>query len=255
MGGDFSINNLLKQLMFVQESDNSWFWYMPMIVGLYLWLPLVGVLLSVLKKNKMYVVGAIPILFLFLMTIGINQVNIGLNYFGKQSLQLIGSIFVVNSVYVLYMLAGYFLSTGFFDKVPTIVFVCGSILGFGLEVLNEFLAATGISQTGHVFYNDLGIFITGISLFGLIMRFCSQKKREPNKLINIEKISRYAFGIYLLHGIILPFFDFNYETKTIIQSRLMRVMLLALWGFAICFLILNVLKKLVIIRKLFMIKE
>lgn len=100
----FNVKGVLKDLLFFRLTDMSHMWYMPVILGLYLWLPLIarGVRASSTRYLKALTVFAFIILFC------LPEINGTLYIVGMESLNSYIDLSWSGGIYGLMIILGYF---------------------------------------------------------------------------------------------------------------------------------------------------
>lgn len=210
--GGLTWTNTLKafiQSLFFDTSAGSHLWYLPVIVGIYLFLPLMNKLVIACQTKDLTIWTSIaagiftlpPMLNLF----------ISLN-FGVHNLIKIEQIQqgVLLGIYPLYVILGYLCHKRLLlRKIPAGALwgvLCGGILALGL-LQYQFYTLMQQQKVGYIgnylWYNNFFIFIGGVALFEILSRL-----RVKNKILTITatSLSVHSFGIYLVHMVFLLVF-------------------------------------------------
>jgi surface polysaccharide O-acyltransferase-like enzyme len=173
-------------------------WFLYMLMGLYLFTPFIGRLVSVLSPK---VLSFICILMFIMASASSAIVRL---YFPED--RLFPNVFLL---YVPYFVAGYLTSTANgnryrrFHSILVVLFSTATALGC-------FLLSTRYGlQEGLYFYGYLSITVipTSLSMFYILMRL----NRNPYP-VNVKKIAELTLGIYLIHPIfldVLQYFGFS----------------------------------------------
>lgn len=187
----FSITSLLKEMLFLKSSSMNHMWYMPMLLGTYLLIPYVanGI------RSIQFQTTLFPIAIFVLFAFGHPCLNTIRNIVGKIPFPLTFSMGFSGGVYGLYFIIGYFLKKGLLKKINTWIIITMDVLLFGLTVLFQ-LWAYSKGYTYNVWYDNLFLLVSSVGLFELFSRI----KHIPFYNM-ICLISRYSFGIYLIHNI------------------------------------------------------
>ena len=61
-----SLSRLLTELFFYQQYEGTQFWYVPMIIGIYLFIPAVGIALKHLDTRYCFIIGGFTFLYIFI---------------------------------------------------------------------------------------------------------------------------------------------------------------------------------------------
>lgn len=182
---------LLKNMLLLQNVDMSHMWYMPVILGIYLFVPFVANALRNSDVKCLY----LPVLAAFIYLFGRVELNVLLTACGREPLGSVLDVSFSGGRYGLYLIFGYMVKKGVFDRVPdfvlwgTVPFCYGITLG-----VECFSYALGVKY--NVWYDNATLLLAALALFVLLAR------RQPTGPA-VESLSRCSFGIYLVHNPIL----------------------------------------------------
>lgn len=187
VGGIRGISLVTTSILNLIEG-NSWshMWYLYMIIGIYLLLPLFKRYTECATLNEQRLV----ILVLIIFTIGVPTIN---QFFGVHIVTLLP----LNSSYVAYVLFGGLIRNfggGVVKHKYTLLFV--GIIGFCAMLYLKLFSY-------NVSYNPDNIFVCLYSM-GLFAICCESRWLE--KIADncvVGAISKYSFGIYVIHPVIL----------------------------------------------------
>lgn len=182
----------LSTLLFINQYTMSSMWYMPMILLVYLMIPVIS-----LGINK---IGDRFFLLLFTISIlcGMIVPNINTILYAAGSKTTIDLAFTITdlfSLYVIYILAGYWISKRKLEKIGTsLIVICLIISALGTTVFQYWIYSTASDY--FLCYADFGILLTGALLFELFRRKAGllEKAKKP-----VVFLSRISFGIYFVH--------------------------------------------------------
>ena len=167
------------------------FWYIYMIIGIYLVIPLISRWIRNVKEKEILYFLTLWFLVVTLTHPILNDYlpTINLKYFGG---------------FIGYLVLGYYLSIKNFDKIKNIKIVSFAIFAFGV-----FLTAFGtyfLSFYNRQFTADLYTYFSPnviIAASGLFL-FIKHINITNNKLLSIHKrINKHSFGIYFVHVMVL----------------------------------------------------
>lgn len=194
-GKVIDVNLLLQEMFFLRKSEMPNMWYMPMILGMYILIPMVSCALSHFDIKKLL----FPILFFSICCFCVPVVC--LIFSNKQyplSLQL--SLGYSGGVYGLYIIFGYLIKRNVFKKISDIKVVLLTLFSFIATVLFQYREYE-VGITYNVWYNNVFLMICAVSLMVLLSRIGNIKNK---KIINIVRsLSSDSFGIFLIHIIVL----------------------------------------------------
>ena len=182
--------SILRKMCFLGASSISHMWYMPMILGMYCFLPLISngirrfdwkTLLFPLSVVLVYV-SLLPSLGTFLQAYGVGVLPepvIDLSFGG-------GTFGVM-------IILGYCLSCGLLRRWSKWLLLWGCVFSFAFTVVSQiFLYRHGIRY--NVWYNYFPLIIAAACLFEL----ASRVRLSPSGLVT--QLATYSFGIYLVHS-------------------------------------------------------
>ena len=214
----------------------SWdhMWYLYMIAGLYLLIPLIKIFVIGTPKDIMKYVLAV----LFIFTSIIPSLESILPY-------KFGIYIPINSVYVLYLLLGYYIHYNKIEIKNSILFVL--IMAYVLFAVFMPLNKNFVSLTngGHIIltgYNSPIVVMVTLCIFCFL-----HQRNKTNKTMDI--IAPLCFGIYLIHTLFInflyKFIDISPEKYPLIIVIILTTVITIL--LSICFS--HLARKIKIIRK------
>lgn len=187
----------IARFVFVQFRDGSslHLWYIYMIIGLYLFVPIIGKWVrNATDKEILYFLGIwLCILFLDQPIISKIKPNIDLTYF---------------TGFLGYLVLGHYLTaTNFGDtKRLNIIAVSLILLGFASTAVGTYLVLYFYNEYSSMFYECLTPNILMLAM-GIFL-FQKDKDISNRILVAIRNyISKYSYGIFLVHVLVLNFLD------------------------------------------------
>lgn len=187
---ELTIELLIKNMLFLQNVYMGHIWYIPMIIGIYLLLPVVANGLKSLD-NARVLVFPLVICFVVLFAIPVLDVLSVASGNGPVKTELYTGF--VGGAYGFYILVGYCFKKGLFDRIGSAVaFICG-LLFFALTVFEQIFAYKH-GLTSPVWYSNGLLFCSGFFLFLFFSKLHSEKKKGA---VNI--LAKYSFALYLVH--------------------------------------------------------
>lgn len=185
-----NMKHLLLQMLFLEKVNMGHMWYLPVIVGMYIFLPFFSYAIRNFKLKTfmmpftvavVYLFG-VPLLKLLLKAWGYDvavNVELNLNYFG--------------AAYGVYMFIGFLFKKKVFDKVKTAHLYLGLVLFFVMAVMSQiYLYSKQVRY--NIWYDSPFLLVASVCLFALFYK---------NRIISvtswIKRIAICSFGIYLVH--------------------------------------------------------
>ena len=198
-----TIKALFETLTFQNQVTFGSMWYMPMILGMYLTLPLLCVVKDKVPKWVIY----IPMAAVFFNSFVLKTLNEFITLTGRVPLESSVEEQYIFSIYYVYLLFGYFIGKGMLKKLKTWHVSVLTILTFGINWATQIYMYSS-AENILIDYYSLGNLINAIFLFELIRR--TQGKFEWCKK-PICYISKESFAIYFIHIIIMSLMTWNIE--------------------------------------------
>lgn len=187
--GEFSIVSLVKELLWLKESPMNHMWYMPMIVGLYLTLPIAA---NAIRKLDIKTI-LVPYIIILICTLVVPTMNVFCWMLDFDMGYPVISTGFSGGLYGVYLITGYLIKKGILKKVSSCWLGGTGILCFVLAVFQQ-VASYSQGTAYNVYYDNLFIFLCGALGFELLSRV----KTVPCKKM-FWGIAKYSFAIYLVH--------------------------------------------------------
>ncbi len=189
LGG--TLRACLKTLLFLDQVRFDSMWYVPMILSVYLVLPIFAVLLRHTALRRVLILPAALLLWTAMLLPVINDYRsmFGLNVLSNY---LYYSNFF--SEYLLYILAGWWVAEGGLRKLTDRTVIGAALLCYLLCTALQFWC---YSSSDHLIdYDSPAILLSAIPVFELLRRYADRLRRWERP---IAAVSRAAFALYLLH--------------------------------------------------------
>lgn len=169
-------------------------WYIYMIIGIYLFVPIISKWIqNATEKEILYFIS------IWIFTLIINQpvlcrfrINIDLTYF---------------SGFIGYLVLGYYLSIKSFTyskSVMNVIAVFLIFLGVSITIFGTYFLSHDSNNFEEYFYNYNTLNVLMVSV-GLFLFFKNVEISNPTVLKTSNFISKYSYGIYLVHILVLRF--------------------------------------------------
>ena len=227
-------------------------WYILMIIGLYMCIPIFKVIVKDKKTTRYFL--CLSFIFAFLIPWSIHLAQ---DLITKESILTIinsisGDINLMNlsmlSCYAFYFVFGYYLSNLDIKKKERIIIYIFGIVGFVSTIGLTLFITLNNNGALEFYYNDfaVNVFLEAYSLF-VFFKYCKFRNEKINKYA--EKISKYCFGIYLVHALIIAKFDSIFGINSMSFNTFISVPCIAVLVFIISYFISMIMNHIPIIKK------
>lgn len=189
-GWQFSLWRLIRNMLFLESVPMGHMWYMPMIIGLYLFLPFIA---NGLKRIDSVRLLAFPLGIMAVLCFVAPVARVFAASLGETAYSFTIVSGFSGGTYGCYMLLGYCVKKNAFAKVPTFALASTFSIAFSLVVAVQ-LYGYNHGVRAAVWYDSGILLVAGLSLFLLFSR--TQLAKE-SKAVTV--LSRYSFALYLVH--------------------------------------------------------
>lgn len=226
-------------------------WFLPMIIGLYMCVPLIKPIVK--KKDTMKYFLLLSLIFAYIIP---EFSVITSTFFGGAIGKAVGAIssFVTNMNikmvlgYTGLFVLGYYLSEKKLEKKQRyIIYICGILCALATVILS--IAATQKAQIAKgVFYDNftVNVLIMAIAVF-VWFKYRNYRHQKINKLV--ATLSKYSFGVYLVHVLVLNRFYVWTNLSTTSFAAILSVPTFVILAIVISFAISAILNHIPIIKK------
>jgi len=210
-----SVEAFMGYLVTFKGSDYPHMWYMFMVVGMYLLIPVLR--LFVKKENRVYIfciiVGCIIVQFaaktldILIPTDAVITVS---GFIGKFHMEPLTG-------YIGYLLLGWYLSTFQLKRIQRVFIYSIGYISAVLGIIVVQFYYTSIPNIRGYLYSELAFvpMVFGVAIFVMIIQLCGDRITNSKKVI---ALSSYSFGIYIIHvlylelftNVIIPYESFPY---------------------------------------------
>lgn len=204
--GDFHFFILMKQMLFLEPCSYSHMWYMPMVLGLYLFLPFVALVLQKIPAETLFFPGIMAFIWLFILPVA----NVLLTATEHSTVN--SSLFLEfgGGIYGFYLILGFLVHQGVFRNIRGSLLFLTGILSFIGTVLLQVFSYHG-PQPYNVWYDCGLLLICALCMFEVFSRTggfltkASTPQSEKNSPLQklTQDLSKCTFGIYIIHNPIL----------------------------------------------------
>ena len=177
-------------------------WFLFMIVGLYLAVPILKKITKDSKITNYFLIASF--IFAFVIPQGVSFVSVFSESVAASLNKILDAVnFNIALGYTGYFVLGYVLSKAELTKKQTKIIYCAGLLGFvstiGLSVAFSVFKGKSVD----VFYDYLSVTVL-LESIGVFMFFKNMKLNISEKTgVVLNKLSKYSFGVYLVHVLIL----------------------------------------------------
>lgn len=240
---------MVMTMCFTNQITMGSMWYMPMILCIYLIIPIMALAVKKFSAKAFVIPCAVVCLSSFLVpNINAFLYQLGIRYQFNFVLES-ANIF---SMYLVYVLAGYYIGKGLLRDIANGTLFGVMIFGFAGSCVFQ-LFSFKMPYGYVVYYDSIGILATSICLFEFFRRFC-YKEFKFSKIT--KYISTIAFGIYFVHICIMEGLKYVIDSLQIAMPLPVRLSVLEIVSVGVSILIIAVLSKINFFKKyIFLIKS
>lgn len=185
-----SLSGLIKNMLFLGLEKISYLWYLPMILGIYICIPLLATALQ--KINVRLLFFPITVVYIYCFIIPTANKMLALLERTGASVQIF--LYFTGGIYGLYLIIGYMFYKKFTLNMPRWIMGLGVIINVLIMALFQlYLYYKGYSFS--LWYDFPLLPIASILLFQFL-----KDMELPDKIQRLMTvISKYSFAIYLIH--------------------------------------------------------
>ena len=194
----------LKIALFMGPTDNG-MWFLPMIIGLYLGLPIVSHTVRWLNECKAreytgILLGCIIFFGTFVPTLGelLSFISPQHAVSSQLNLNIFGASVWGDSVWILFLIAGYAVKKKAFQMVPTWCATAIAVVSvFLLTLFHYFAQAHGVAWD--TYYANIFLVIASVAFFVVGQRVFTFDGTSNAFGLVATSFSKYSFAIYMIH--------------------------------------------------------
>lgn len=243
-----TLGELVKTMLFTDQTTMGSMWYIPMILCVYTVIPIFSIALNHVQSSRFLLIPCGVLALVSMVIPNLNGFFALLNIEFRINPKLLASD--IFSVYILYILAGYYISNNALKKLstPTVFFgACGSFLCLCAYQLFAF----SCEYTYIINYNSFGLLVCSGFMFE-----CIRRKGDMLRFVKkaVAYLSKISLGIYFVHIVIME--GLKWSLNLSIRSHTAKFLFLELVSFGGSLIIIGLLSKVRILKRyLFMIKD
>ena len=212
-------------------------WFLYMIVGLYLLIPLLRPIVQNETLMRYF------LLLAFIFTFLLPQLALFLSFVSYQASAVIHTVIMYSYCFfplgfTVYFVGGYYLSRRSFSRREEIVLYCVGIaaLLFSIIAPAALSRAQGAANPTFYSYNDLNVLCTSVPIFVFAKQHLNFPRMSEKAYALVRKLSKYSFGVYLVHPMVIELLQ-HFGIDTFSCNAFFSVPLLAVFVFAVSALI------------------
>lgn len=185
----FSPVTLIKNILFLKNFSVSHLWYMPVILGIYLFIPFLSTALNHIEVKILYLPLSLAFIYLFVIPL----CNVFLNANSLSVFTALPDFSFAGGTYGFCIILGYLVKKGSFHRISSSVLTLLGCFCFCFTVFSQYYSAEhGVKY--FAWYNSATLIIASLCVFILFSRFHLKPRTW------ISALSRDSFGIYLFHN-------------------------------------------------------
>ena len=233
---EFHGSVLLKNMLFIEPVHIGHSWYMPVIIGMYLFIPFVSRVLKTMSAREIFIPLSIVYFYLFIIPT--------VNRFRESPFDSCLDLSFSGGLYGTYIIIGYLLNKYEYRLKGSPKF---TLMLLGSIVAIVLLQLWIYHSTGRAFILWFDIFLfppMAISIF-IVLRDMTFPK--IGKLI--VNISRCSFGMYLTHVFVIALF-LKYGIFNFVASSELKILILSIFVYIFSFIVTMLIKKIPYLGKL-----
>lgn len=226
-------------------------WFLPMIVGLYIITPLLRkITADESSTNYFLIIG-------FLFTVLFPALLLALNHLDGDSVDYNAVSTLYSNVnfhftlgYAFYFVLGFFMNKVHIGKKTEYIIYALGIIGFAATAFLTKTVSYHLGSASEEFYSrtSLNVFGEILSVFTFVKCRLSKWLRGERTAAVIRRLSKYSFGIYLIHPFFLELLD-SWGLNTLCFNAILSVPAITAIVFAMSLITSAILNKIPIVKK------
>ena len=212
-------------------------WFLYMIVGLYLLIPLLRPIVQNETLMRYF------LLLAFVFTFLLPQLALFTSFVSLEASTVIRTVIMYSYCFfplgfTVYFVGGYYLSRRSFSRREEIVLYCVGITALLFSIIAPAVLsrAQGAPNATFYNYNDLNVLCTSVPIFVFAKQHLNFPRMGERAYALLRKLSKYSFGVYLVHPMVIELLQ-HFGIDTFSCNAFFSVPLLAVFVFAVSTLI------------------
>ena len=223
-------------------------WFLYMIVGLYLVIPICKVIVANLKLARYFLILWFVFGYLIPFIFGIGRYTFeSISYTLQDSFNLMCITMPLG--YVGYYILGYYLNTVSISlKQELIIYILG-LIGLATVVFVTSFVSCATGEPTKTFFDSILFFAIAVFVFAK-QHMCNLIKSCRVKRV-LAKLSNCSFGVYLVHALVLNLTLSVIDYQTFLNNLVLSIIVVSLIVFIISYIISFILSYIPFINKFF----
>ena len=207
-------------------------WFLYMIVGLYLLIPLLRPIVQNETLMRYF------LLLAFLFTFLLPQLALFTSFVSHEASTVIRTVIMYSYCFFPLGFTIYYLSRRNFSRREEIVLYCVGIAALLFSIIAPAVLsrAQGAPNATFYNYNDLNVLCTSVPIFVFAKQHLNFPRMGEKAYALLRKLSKYSFGVYLVHPMVIELLQ-HFGIDTFSCNAFFSVPLLAVFVFAVSTLI------------------
>lgn len=208
-------------------------WFLYMIVGLYLLIPLLRPIVKSEALTRYF------LLLAFIFTFLLPQLALFTSFVSYEASTVIRTVIMYSYCFfplgfTVYFVGGYYLSKRNFSRREEIVLYCIGAVGLFVSVFAPVALSRAQGAPSDLFYtyNSLNVLFTSVPIFVFAKQHLNFPRMGERAYALVRKLSKYSFGVYLVHPMVIELLQ-HFGIDTFSCNAFFSVPLLAVFVFAV----------------------
>jgi len=245
LSNNYSIKTIIVNII----KGHYHMWFLFMIVGLYMITPLIKQITMNQNLIKYFIILAIIFSIIIPQAISLISIKfLSLGNFVQSIINKVNLHMVLG--YTLYYILGYYLDKININIKPFKCFIFFGICGFVATIVFSIIITQYTQKANDLFYGNftLNVLLESISIFVLFKKYFTNTINIRVQNI-IRQISKYCFGIYLVHILIIICLDKFFNLNTLSFNPIFSIPIISIIVFIISLSISFVINHIPILKK------
>lgn len=250
-----SVSSMIYHILLRTATGNYHLWFLFMISGLYMITPILRKIVTEKRITRYYIFLSFgfgcAILFVKELLLHLQGINALLNLLYEVICSITNSAHLEFLLgYVFYYVLGYYLKEyGVTKKAAKIIYSTGIVSSFVIIIGTYFVFTFSLEPTEFLYnYTYLPVFLSSIAVYVFFNRVVSKNKFKEKTVEIISVLSKFSFGIYLVHVLVLDvLYSLGFRVDSFNTAFCVPIMSVLI--FAISFVITVLIGKIPVLKK------